>query len=158
MIPHFKTYSLSEATRKLEYYCDYQERCRKEVILKLKEIQMIPEAIDQIVAGLIQNNFLNEERFSKSYARGKFTIKKWGKNKIANELKQRGISTYNIKIALREIDADDYIATLNILAHKRLNEIKETNRQKKTKKLADYLLYRGWESHLVYKKIMELLK
>ena len=158
MTPHPKAYSLSEATKKLERYCAYQERCHKEVIRKLKEIRMIPEAIDQIVVALIQNNFLNEERFSKSYARGKFTIKKWGRNRIVNELKQRGISTYNIKIALQEIDADDYIATLNTLAHKRLNEIKETHRQKKIKKLADYLLYRGWESHLVYEKIMELLK
>lgn len=152
-----ETYTLKEATKKLESYCAYQERCHKEVIQKLRNMKMIPIAIDEIVAHLIQENFLNEERFSQSYARGKFNIKKWGKNRIVNELKFRGISAYNIKSALKEIDEDVYLDTLNALAAKRLNAIRESNIQKRRKKLADYLLYRGWESSLVYAKTKELI-
>jgi len=150
--------TLTEAKRKLENYCAYQDRCHKEVIDKLKGMRMIPEAIDQIVTQLIEDNFLNEERFAKSFARGKFTIKKWGKNRIINELKQRQISRYNIISGLKEIDEETYIETLDTLAKKRLEQITETNLQKKRKKLADYLLYRGWESHLVYEKLRELIK
>lgn len=152
-----KAYSLNEATRKLESYCAYQERCHKEVIEKLKGMRMIPEAIDQITTHLIQENYLNEERFAKSFARGKFVIKKWGKNRIVNELKLRQISKFNIKSALTEINEQDYHKTLDELAKKRLTQIHESNIQKKKKKLADYLLYRGWESNLVYEKLKELV-
>ncbi|WP_350289802.1 regulatory protein RecX [uncultured Croceitalea sp.] len=150
-------YSITEATRKLESYCAYQERCHKEVVQKLKAMRMIPDAIDQIVTHLIQENYLNEERFAKSFARGKFSIKKWGKNRIVNELKQRDISRFNIKTALKEINDSDYLETLDELSKKRLGQIRETNTQKRKKKLADYLLYRGWESQLVYQKIKELI-
>ncbi len=152
-----KSYSVQEATKKLERYCAYQERCHKEVIDKLREMRMIPEAIDQIVGHLIQENYLNEERFAKSFARGKFNIKKWGKNRIVRELQLRDISAFNIKSALKEITSDVYMITLDELAQKRLDAIKESNPQKRKKKLADYLLYRGWESHLVYDKINELI-
>lgn len=151
-----KTYTLTEATKKIERYCAYQERCHKEVTTKLWEMRMIPEAIDQIITHLIQENYLNEERFSRAYARGKFNIKKWGRNRIVNELKFRDISKYNIKNALQEINDEDYFTTLDKLAKKRVLQIKETNPQKRRKKLADYLLYRGWESHLVYEKVKEL--
>ncbi|PIB30900.1 recombinase RecX [Maribacter sp. 4U21] len=152
-----KAYSLTEATKKLESYCAYQDRCHKEVISKLKQMGMIPVAIDQIVTQLIQENYLNEERFAKSFARGKFNIKKWGKKRIVTELKQRDISKYNINTALKEITEVDYIKTLDALARKRLLQLNESNKLKKRKKLADYLLYRGWESHLVYEKMKELI-
>ncbi|MDO6515830.1 regulatory protein RecX [Zobellia uliginosa] len=152
-----RAYSIEEAKRKLEGYCAYQDRCHKEVVAKLREMRMIPEAIDQIVVHLIQENFLNEERFAQSFARGKFSIKKWGRNRIVSELKQRNISKYNITTALKEIDPEDYLKTLDALAEKRLAQITERNPQKRKKKLADYLLYRGWESHLVYEKLKELV-
>jgi len=152
-----ETYTLQEATRKAENYCAYQERCHKEVVEKLRKMQMIPVAIDQIVTHLIQENYLNEERFAQSFARGKFNIKKWGRIRIVSELKFRGVSKYNIKTALKEIEDDNYLITLDALAKKRLKQIKETNKQKSRKKLADYLLYRGWESHLVYDKLKELI-
>ena len=152
------TFTLTEATKKLESYCAYQERCLKDVVTKLREMGMIPEAIDQIITQLIQENYLNEERFAKSYARGKFNIKKWGRNRITNELKQRNITQYNINLALKEIDDGVYLETLDAMANKRLEAIKETNVQKRKRKLADYLLYRGWESHLVYGKIQELFR
>ncbi len=154
---HNETYTLEEATRKLEGYCAYQDRCHKEVLTKLQHMGMIPLAIDTIVSHLIKENYLNEERFAKSFARGKFKIKKWGKNRIVNELKFRDISRYNIQTALREIEGPEYFNTLDNLAKKRLNQITEKNIQKRKKKLADYLLYRGWESHLVYDKINELI-
>lgn len=152
-----KAYSIKEATKKLEGYCAYQERCHKEVVNKLREMRMIPDAIDQIVVHLIKNDYLNEERFARSFARGKFSIKKWGRKRIILELKQRDISRFNIKTALKEIDQDAYLETFDQLADKRLAQITEKNRLKRRKKLADYLLYRGWESDLVYAKIRELV-
>lgn len=122
-------------------------------------MRMIPEARDQIIYHLLQHNFLNETRFSQAFARGKFRTKKWGKNRIVNELKLRNISTYNIKLALKEILEAEYLETFDKLSEKRLSQlVSEENIQKKRKKLADYLLYRGWESHLVYEKVNELIK
>lgn len=152
-----KGYTIQEATKKIEHYCAYQDRCHKEVNAKLKEMGMIPIAIDTIIGQLIEDRFLNEERFAKSFARGKFKIKKWGKYRIVNELKQRDISKYNITSALKEIDPNEYLETLDILAKKRLQQLSEPNIQKRKKKLADYLLYRGWESNLVYQKLVELV-
>ncbi len=153
-----KTFTVEEATRKLENYCAYQERCHKEVQDKLKGMDMIPEAIDVIVVHLLNHNFLNEERFAKAFARGKFNTKKWGRRRLIMELKKKNISKVNLETALKEIDPEDYIETFNDLAEKRANAILESNKQKKKKKLADYLLYRGWESHLVYDKVNELMK
>lgn len=153
-----KSYTVDEAQKKLENYCAYQERCHKEVRAKLRNMNMIPEAIDTIMVHLIEHNFLNEERFAKAFVSGKFRIKKWGKNRIIRELKFREISKYSIDAALKEIDLDDYYNTLDELTKKRIAQVKETNRYKKKKKVADYLLYRGWESHLVYEKLKEYLK
>jgi regulatory protein len=152
------SYTIDEATKKIENYCVYQDRCHKEVENKLREMGMTPIATNQIIGHLIQENYLNEERFAKSYARGKFNIKKWGKKRIVNELKQREISKYNITSALQEIDEDTYLKTLDVLAKKRLASLTEKNLQKRRKKVSDYLLYRGWESHLVYEKVTTLVK
>lgn len=153
-----KGYTVQEATKKIESYCAYQDRCHKEVVSKLKEMGIIPIAIDTIIGQLIENRFLNEERFAKSFARGKFNIKKWGKNRIVRELQFRDISKFNITSALKEIEPEAYLTALDDLANKRLAQITESNIQKRRKKLADYLLYRGWESHLVYEKLQELIK
>ena len=154
-----KTYTLKEATTKLEGYCAYQERCHKEVNQKLREMRMIPEAINIIILHLLKHNFLNESRFAQAYARGKFNHKKWGKQRILRELRYRDISKYNIDLGLKEITAEDYENTFNELAQKRYFQLNtENNLQKKRKKLADYLLYRGWESFLVYDKVRELIK
>ena len=157
MITPKNSYTVDEATKKLEGYCAYQDRCHKEVISKLRTMNMIPEAIDVVVGHLIKENYLNEERFARSFARGKFNIKKWGKNRIENELKYREISKFNIRLAMEEIDSKEYIKTFNALAKKRLAEIREKDLQKRRKKLADYLLYRGWESGMVYEKVYELV-
>ncbi|WP_299128562.1 regulatory protein RecX [uncultured Winogradskyella sp.] len=152
-----KTYTVDEAQKILENYCAYQERCHKEVKTKLVQMRMIPQAIDHILAHLITHNYLNEQRFAEAFVRGKFRIKKWGKNRILRELKFRDISKYSIDVALKEIDLDDYYATLDALVKKRISQVKEKNSYKKKKKVADYLLYRGWESHLIYDKLNEYL-
>ena len=154
-----KTYTVKEATNKLESYCAYQERCHKEVHQKLREMKMIPDAVDLIILHLLQHNFLNETRFAQAFARGKFNYKKWGKMRIVRELKFRDISKYNIDLALKEISDTDYLTTLDALAEKRFLQLaSEKNLLKKRKKFVDYLLYRGWESFLVYEKVRELIK
>ncbi len=152
-----KTYTIDEAQKKLENYCAYQERCHKEVRAKLKNMRMIPEAIDKIMVHLINHNFLNEERFAKTFVRGKFRIKKWGKNRLVRELKFKDISKYAIDVALKEISDEDYFEMLDEITQKRIEQVNEKNLYKRKKKVADYLLYRGWESNLVYEKLNEYL-
>ena len=152
------SYTVKEAKKKLEGYCSYQERCHKEVERKLAEMNMIELAKDDIIMHLMNQNFLNEERFAKSFARGKFNIKNWGKQRIIRELKFRDISEFNIKTALKEFTTEEYLTSFNRLAYKKAQNINEVNIYKKRKKLADYLLYRGWESDLVYTKVKELIR
>jgi len=157
MIPN-KTYTVEEALSKLQNYCSYQERCHQEVRRKLVSMRMIPEAIDQIIVALLDHNFLNEERFAKAYVRGKFRIKKWGRRRLTLELKKKEICIFNINQAISQINELDYLEVFNDLSESRLSFIKESNKLKKRKKLADYLLYRGWESHLVYQRVSELVQ
>jgi regulatory protein len=126
---------------------------------------MIPDAIDLIIHHLLQHNYLNETRFAQAFARGKFRTKKWGKIRIIRELKMRDISKFNIDLAMKEIHQDEYLSTFHELAEKRFRQLTsnlaagETGNifQKKRKKLANYLLYRGWESGLVWEKVRELI-
>ncbi|MGB3774687.1 MAG: regulatory protein RecX [Leeuwenhoekiella sp.] len=158
MEPKIKTYSVEEAREKLENYCTYQDRCHKEVRNKLFTMRMIPEAIDLITIHLIEEKYLNEERFARSYARGKFKTKKWGKVRIIRELRSREISRRNIDLALQEIDDATYISTFEELAKKRIDQLdNEKNKLKKKKKFADYLQYRGWPMHWIYDKAKELI-
>ncbi len=155
----YKTYTVDEAIKRMERYCAYQERCHKEVHQKMYEMRTIPEAVDHIISHLLQHNFLNETRFSQAFARGKFRTKKWGRIRIVRELKFRDISKYNIQIALKEIPDSEYYTTFEELAEKRLRQLEsENDLQKKRKKFADYLFYRGWESDLVYGKVNEIGK
>ncbi len=148
-----KTYTVTQAQHALENFCVYQDRCHKEVEEKLAKMGMIPDAQEHIILHLIEHNFLNEERFAKSFARGKFRIKKYGKVRITQELKFRNISAYNIKIALKEIDTEAYHQTLEELIQKKWNATKETNTYKKKKKVADFVLRKGYESHLIYENL-----
>lgn len=158
MLPPKKTYTVQEATKKLEHYCAYQERCHKEVVQKLQSMHIIPEAIDVIVVHLIQHNFLNEARFAKAFVRGKFKFKAWGRRRLTFELKQKDVSKVNINQALADISDAEYIGVFNDLAEKKALSIKEPNVLKKKKKFTEYFLYRGWESHLVYDKANELIR
>ena len=151
-----KSYTVDEAKSKMERYCVYQERCHKEVRDKLVKMRMIPEAIDIILTHLINENYLNEQRFANNYVSGKFRIKKWGKFRLAQELKKRELSKYTINTALSNISDKDYFETFDQLAEKKFNSLKSTHTQADKKKFADYLLYRGWEPQLVYEKVTEL--
>lgn len=153
-----KSFSVAEAQTKLEYYCSYQERCHQEVVAKLYDLKMIPQAIDLIMVHLIAHNFLNEERFACSFARGKHRIKCWGKIRIVNELKFRKISQYNINTALKEITPEEYLENFYKLADHHWETMRETNVIKKRKKFCDFMLRKGFESNLVYEKVKDLEK
>ena len=153
-----KTYTVDEATKLMENFCAYQERCHKEIEQKLQDLQMIPEAKEKIILHLLQHNFLNEERFSKAFARGKFSIKNWGRVRIVNELKFRNISPYNIKTALKEIDESDYLKTIKNVAEKKWALINEPNAFKKRSKLVSYLSSKGYESEIIYEVMNGLIK
>lgn len=149
-------YSIKEAIIKIEHYCAYQERCHEEVIQKLRSMKMDADEIDTIIVHLISDNFLNEERFACSFARGKHRIKHWGKIRITNELNAKKISKTLINIALKEISTEEYLSTFHMLAERNWESILETNNLKKRKKCCDYLLRKGFESNLVYEKVKEL--
>lgn len=150
-----KELSVDEALKKLEYYCSYQDRCYKEVVARLKALGMYETAIDHIIQQLVKNNFLNEERFAQSFARGKHRIKGWGKRRIEQELKFREISAYNIKTALKEIETD-YFHNFYLLAEKKWQSINESSLSRKKRKWMDFLLRKGYESHLIFEVLKEL--
>ena len=152
-----KSFTVDEIKRKLENYCVYQDRCHKEGEQKMWEFQLIPEARELILLSLMKDNFLNEERFSKSYARGKFRIKSWGKQRIVRELKFRDISAYNIKTALKEIKETDYLETIYRITENRNEDISEPNIYKRKKKLVDFLMRKGFENDLIFKVVSEVV-
>ena len=151
-----KSYNLEQALSRLQRYCAYQDRCHIEVERKLTKMRMIPQAKEQIIMSLIEDDYLNEERFALAFVKGKFRIKKWGRIRLKAELKKRKISKYLIKSALEQISEKDYLFTFEELADRKANSIKANSILLKKKKLADYLIYRGWESNLVYKKVNQL--
>jgi regulatory protein len=144
-----KVYDLNIAREKIQAYCAYQERCHLEVEKKLKSWGLIPEAIDMLVGELMQHNFLNEERYARSFARGKFRIKKWGRIKIKLELKKRSIYAKCIEFAMQEIDPDAYYETLKELLQKKSTLEKELHPYKRKVKLTHYLVSRGFEYDLI---------
>ena len=144
-----KVYDLQIAKEKIQAYCAYQERCHQDVIKKLKSWGLIPEAVDMLLGELMQHNFLNEERFARSFARGRFRIKKWGRIKIRVELKSKGVYTKCIDLALEEIDENDYYQTVKELLQKKSFLEKETNPFKRKAKLTRYLFSRGFEYDLI---------
>lgn len=145
-----KSYTVAEIRDRLAKYCAYQDRCQWEVENKFTEFNLIPEARDEIMIYLIQNKFLNEERFAKSFARGKFNQKNWGKIKIRIELKKRKIPTKLIETALKEIDENDYWETLKILFEKKKETLRsERESFKKKAKIRNYLLQKGYEADLI---------
>ena len=147
--------SVNDAIKKLEYYCSYQDRCYKEVTMKLKSLGMFQTAIDHILDHLVANNFLNEERFAKSFARGKHKFKQWGKRRIEQELKFRDISSYNIKTALKEIESD-YLNNFYALAERKWQNITEPSLEKKKRKWVDFLMRKGYESNLIFEFLKDL--
>lgn len=148
--------SPEQALSKAESYCAYQERCQQEVRDKLYEWGLWPEAVETIIARLINDKYLDEERFAKAFAGGKFRIKKWGRVRIKLELKRRKVSEYCIKQALKEIDEKTYVQTLKKVLDDRLKKIKQKKSIKRNYMLGQYAISKGFEPDMVWDIIRDM--
>jgi len=146
-------WSKDEAVANIQRYCAFQERCHKEVRYKLIEHAIYGDLLEEIISDLISNNFLDEERFARTFARGKFRMKQWGRNKIKQELKIRDVSAYSIKAAMTEIDGGEYLSVLSNLLAKKERTTTFKNQLDKKKKLTDYALSKGYEYDLIAEMI-----
>ena len=144
------TDSLKDALRKAALFCAYQERTQQEVRERLKEWGLWGDDAEEVIAELIQQNYLNEERFAKSFAGGKFRVKGWGWRKIRQHLQQRGITGYNLDQAMNEIAPADYRTTLTELLDKKRRTLRDDSPLVVKQKLVRYALSKGYESDLVW--------
>ena len=136
--------------QKIPHYCSYQERCHSEVRTKLYSLGVWKKDVEEIISRLIEEDYLNEERFAMQFAGGKFRIKQWGRVKIKYELKQKQVSEYCIRKALEQIDDASYRQTLRKIALNKWEGLYgEKNIFIKKRKLQDYLLQKGYETFLV---------
>lgn len=145
-----KVYSYEEALEKAANYCAYQERCHEEVRTKLLDWGMRALDLENILVHLIQENYLNEERFSKSFVKDKIRFQKWGRIKIQYELKRKKISDYCIQKAFEEISEEEYETILEDIIQKKMRQVKETNSFKRKQKIAAYAIQKGFESEFVF--------
>lgn len=148
----------TEALAKAYNYCAYQERSHHEVKNKLFEYGLRADEVDELLSRLITEGFVNEERFAKAFAGGKFRMKKWGRMKIENELTSLGLSKNNIARGLKEIENDDYEKALRQLLKKKAEQVSEPDAFIKRSKLAKYAIGRGYEPDLVWKTVQSLFK
>ncbi|HKP32552.1 MAG TPA: regulatory protein RecX [Chitinophagaceae bacterium] len=154
-----KKLSKEQAFQKLRHYCSYQERSHAEVKEKLYGFGLYKSDVESCIAELIENDYLNEERFATAFAGGKFRIKKWGKIKIRQGLKAKGVSDYSIKKAISLIPADDYEAALAKYARLKWSALnQEKNILIKKRKTQDHLLQKGFEADLIGKVLILLNK
>ena len=153
-----KKLSPTEAKQKIYRYCAYQERSHKEVRDKLYEYGLYRDEVEEVLAALITEGFLNEERFAKAFAGGKFRMQRWGRIKILNELEARGLTSNCIKIGMKEIEDADYIKTLREILERKLNQLDEENAFVKRDKLARYAIQKGFEPDLVWPEVKSLVK
>ena len=144
-----KQLTAEQALQKLRHYCGYQERCHSEVKEKLYSLGVFKNEQDAIIATLIEEGYLNEERFAITFAGGKFRVKQWGRVKIKYELKQKQVSEYSIKKALQQIKESEYREVLKKLADEKYTALKNEQHLVRKKKTVDYLLQRGFEMELV---------
>jgi len=149
--------SKDDALSLMQKFCAYQDRCQSEVRTRLIEHSVYGDDLEQVLAELISDDFINEERFAKSYVSGKFRIKKWGKMKIVKELKFRRVSSYSINKALKQIDYDVYLDTLRGLLEKKVNTLTAKDKWERKKKLTSYATQKGYEYEVI-KEAMESIK
>lgn len=147
-----KSFTFDEIKQKLVNYCVYQDRCHAEVEQKMREFLLIEEAKEEIILYLMKENYLNEERFTRSYIRGKFYIKHWGRNKIRMNLKQKQISEKLINMCFDEIYEDDYTKTITRIYEDYISKQKGLQEYQKKVKTIKYLMSRGFE----YEKINDI--
>lgn len=153
--PKKKKLSPKEALVKIQSYCAYQERSHKEVKNKLYEFGLYSSEVDELISTLIVDGFLNEERFAKAFAGGKFRIKKWGRLKIKQELEMLGLTKRNIATGLKEIDSSDYSKTLKSLIKKKASQTMESNPFKKKNLVARFVIGKGYEAEMVWEMVKE---
>jgi regulatory protein len=139
-------------------YCAYQERCHQEVRTRLLEYGVRGNDLENVMTKLIEEDFLNEERFAIAFARGKFRMNDWGMKKIEMELKMRGVSAYCIRKALDQIDKDDYRKSLHEMVAKKAANVKAANSYARKQKVAQYLVGKGYESELVWEAVNDFFK
>ena len=151
-----RVYDINIAIERIKNYCALQDRCQWDVIQKLREWGLQQATKDHILEILITNKFIDEERFSTSFCRGKFSIKNWGKRKIINELRRKQISSICINTGLKEIDEKEYDLVLEKLFYQKERSIKDKNQFIRKTKIANFLIQRGFENNLVWDKIREL--
>jgi regulatory protein len=151
--PKKKKFSPKEALAKIQSYCAYQERSHKEVKNKLYEYGLYSSEVDELISTLIVDGFLNEERFAKAFAGGKFRIKKWGRLKIKQELEMLGLTKRNIATGLKEIDPSDYSKTLKLLIKKKASLTAESNPFKKKNLIAKFVIGKGYEAEMVWEMV-----
>ena len=137
--------------KKAKHYCAYQERCQKDVRDRMRIWGVRSAEIESTIADLITAGFVNEERFARIYAGGKFRQKKWGRVKITMELKKRQLSDYCIEAGLSEIEEDDYVQTLKSLIENKRKSSRSTNTFVKNKQVASYCIGKGYEAELVWR-------
>jgi len=153
-----KKLSPAEVKQKIYAYCAYQERAHQEVKNKLFEFGLPSHEVDEILTHLITSGYLNEERFAKAFAGGKFRVKNWGRIKIIHELEARGLTKNCIHSGIQEIDEADYLETLQALLMKKSAQLEGENSFLKRDKLAKYAIQKGFESELVWKYVKEMVK
>lgn len=139
-----------EVLNKMRRYCAYQERCHEEVRTKILSMKVYGDTLERVMDALIQEDFLNEERFAIAYAGGKFRMKKWGRLKILRELQLRKISTYCINKAMKEITDEAYEKTLKQLIHQARKSYSTYNTFEQNHKVSKYLIAKGYEPALVW--------
>lgn len=151
-----KLLTKEQALQKLRQYCAYQERSHSEVQQKLWDMGVKRAEHDEVIAALIEDDYLNEERFAVQFAGGKFRMKGWGRKKIYYALKEKKVSDYCIKKAMNAIDEEAYEKTLNYLAEKKYESLKGEQYLVRRKKTVDYLLQKGYEPELINKVLTSL--
>lgn len=149
--------SSAEALARIYRYCAYQERSHQEVKNKLYEYGLYSSEVDELLSRLITEGFLNEERFAKAFAGGKFRMKKWGRLKIQNKLESLGLTTRCIGRGMKEIDAVDYSKVLKDLLKKKAQQTIEENPYKRRDKVARFAIAKGYEPELVWEMVKEIL-
>lgn len=145
------------AFEKLKKYCSYQDRCHQEVRYKLIALKIYGDDLEEVLTELIQEDYLNEERFAQSYARGKFRMKQWGRIKILMGLKQKRISEYCIKKGMAEIDEGAYEDTLKKILSKNLDKHQALDKRAAKDKAIKYAYSRGYEYPIISRILEELL-
>jgi regulatory protein len=151
-----KKLTAEQALQRAKLYCAYQERCHAETKQKLYSFGLFKNDVDGILSNLIEEDYLNEERFAAAFARGKFRMKHWGRMKIMYELRQKNVSDYCIKKAVKQIEEDEYLKVLEKLKEEKFAELaNEESDLIRRKKVTDYLMQKGYERNLIFSIIKE---